>query len=102
MSNRIATADSLLIIISITQIAYTIWWNRGRQQEFRTPSARLSNFMCSASNGGLFSPAKYSYIAHTPQPGAIRWEIGDHRLADVIDMLAYPTGNVGQTRNRGH
>jgi hypothetical protein len=42
-----------------------------------------------AYNGGLFSPSKYPHIAHTPQPGIGRWEIGDRRLAHVIDMLAY-------------
>jgi hypothetical protein len=42
-----------------------------------------------AYNGGLFSPSKYPHIAHTPQPGVVRWEIGDNRLAEVIDMLAY-------------
>jgi hypothetical protein len=42
-----------------------------------------------AYNGGLFSPSKYPRIAHTPQSGIGRWEIGDHRLAHVIDMLAY-------------
>jgi len=42
-----------------------------------------------AYNGGLFSPLKYPHIAYTPQDGAKRWEIGDHRLAEVIDMLAY-------------
>jgi len=42
-----------------------------------------------AYNGGLFSPSKYPHIAHTPQAGTGRWEIGDHRLAEVIDMLAY-------------
>ncbi|HKS43073.1 MAG TPA: N-6 DNA methylase, partial [Blastocatellia bacterium] len=40
-------------------------------------------------NGGLFSPSKHPHIAHTPQAEARRWEIGDHRLAQVIDMLAY-------------
>ncbi|MBM4042121.1 MAG: hypothetical protein FJ290_26795 [Planctomycetes bacterium] len=42
-----------------------------------------------AYNGGLFSPEKHPHIAHTPQPGATRWEIADDRLAHVIDMLAY-------------
>jgi hypothetical protein len=46
-------------------------------------------YVIPAYNGGLFSPAKYPYIAHTSQPGVARWEIGDHRLAEVIDMLAY-------------
>jgi hypothetical protein len=42
-----------------------------------------------AYNGGLFSPLKYPHIAHIPQSDAIRWEIGDNRIAEVIDMLAY-------------
>ena len=42
-----------------------------------------------AYNGGLFSPSHYPHIAHTPQPGVKRWEIGDHRLAEVVDTLAY-------------
>jgi type I restriction-modification system DNA methylase subunit len=42
-----------------------------------------------AYNGGLFSPSRYPHIAHTPQPGVKRWEIGDHRLAEVVDTLAY-------------
>jgi len=42
-----------------------------------------------AYNGGLFNPEKHPYIAHTPVNGMPRWDIGDHRLADVIDMLAY-------------
>jgi hypothetical protein len=42
-----------------------------------------------AYNGGLFSPAQYPHVAHTPQPSIGRWEIGDRRLAHVIDMLAY-------------
>ncbi|MDO8683190.1 MAG: TaqI-like C-terminal specificity domain-containing protein [Armatimonadota bacterium] len=42
-----------------------------------------------AYNGGLFSADKHPHIAHTPQPGVTRWEIGDDRLAQVIDMLAY-------------
>jgi hypothetical protein len=42
-----------------------------------------------AYNGGLFSSSKYPHIAHTPQPSVGRREIGDRRLAHVIDMLAY-------------
>ncbi|MBI2843326.1 MAG: N-6 DNA methylase [Armatimonadetes bacterium] len=42
-----------------------------------------------AYNGGLFSPEKHPHIAHTAQPGVTRWQIGDNRLADVVDMLAY-------------
>jgi hypothetical protein len=42
-----------------------------------------------AYNGGLFSPSKYPAVAHTPLPDVSRWEVGDHRLAEVIDMLAY-------------
>jgi hypothetical protein len=40
-------------------------------------------------NGGLFSPSKHPQIAHTPQAETRRWEIGDHRIVQVIDMLAY-------------
>jgi len=40
-------------------------------------------------NGGLFSPEKYPHIAHTPVPSIQQWVIGDNRLAEVIDMLAY-------------
>ncbi|MDO8588209.1 MAG: N-6 DNA methylase [Armatimonadota bacterium] len=42
-----------------------------------------------AYNGGLFSEEKHPHIGHTPQPGVIRWQIGDDRLAQVIDTLAY-------------
>jgi hypothetical protein len=42
-----------------------------------------------AYNGGLFNPAKYPYIAHTALSGLTRWEIGDHFLAQAIDLLAY-------------
>jgi len=42
-----------------------------------------------AYNGGLFSPEKNPHIAYAQQPGTPRWEIGDDRLAQVIDMLAY-------------
>jgi len=42
-----------------------------------------------AYNGGLFSPHQYPCVAHTPQLGTPRWEIGDDRLAPVVDMLAY-------------
>jgi len=42
-----------------------------------------------AYNGGLFSPERFPPIAHTPPAGVRRWEIGDRRLAHVIDMLAY-------------
>lgn len=47
------------------------------------------NIIIPAYNGGLFSPSKYPHIAHTPQPCIKRWEIGDHRLTEVIDLLAY-------------
>ena len=36
-----------------------------------------------------FIPNKYPHIAHTPQPNVSRWEIGDHRLTQVVDLLAY-------------
>lgn len=42
-----------------------------------------------AYNGGLFSPEKHPHIAHTPQAGVARWEVGDNRLSEVIDMLAF-------------
>jgi hypothetical protein len=42
-----------------------------------------------AYNGGLFNPEKHPNIAYEPQAGHIRWEIGDNRLAEVVDMLAY-------------
>jgi len=42
-----------------------------------------------AYNGGLFSGAGYPEIAPSPQPGVPRWEIGDDRLAHVVDLLAY-------------
>ena len=42
-----------------------------------------------AYNGGLFGPERFPPIAHTPPAGVRRWEIGDRRLAQVIDMLAY-------------
>ena len=42
-----------------------------------------------AYNGGLFSPTRHPHIAHTPQTGVTRWEIGDHRLSEVVDTLAY-------------
>lgn len=62
-----------------------------------------------AYNGGLFSPAKYPAIAHTPSPPSplpklgegwpqalaagrgegAPWKIGDRRIAQVIDLLAY-------------
>jgi len=42
-----------------------------------------------AYNGGLFSPSHYPHIAHTPQEGIPRWEIGDSYLAEAIDRLAY-------------
>jgi len=42
-----------------------------------------------AYNGGLFSPEKHPHIAHRPMEGVRRWEIGDSRLAEVIDLLAY-------------
>lgn len=42
-----------------------------------------------AYNGGLFSPSKFPHISHTPQPGVAGWEINDHRLSEVIDMLSY-------------
>ncbi|MCE5215477.1 hypothetical protein LLH03_00480, partial [bacterium] len=42
-----------------------------------------------AYNGGLFSPEKHPHIAYELQEGHTRWEIGDNRLAEVVDMLAY-------------
>ena len=42
-----------------------------------------------AYNGGLFSPSNHPHVAHTPQPNAKRWEIGDHYLARAINLLAY-------------
>ena len=42
-----------------------------------------------AYNGGLFSPSKYPHVAHTPEPGTVRWDIGDLFLAQAIDMLSY-------------
>jgi len=49
-------------------------------------------------NGGLFSPRKHPHVAYTPQDGHRRWEVGDHALAQVIDLLAYdrqPGAHVG-------
>lgn len=46
-------------------------------------------FIIPAYNGGLFNPSKYPAVAHTPLADVRRWEVGDHRLAEVIDMLAY-------------
>lgn len=42
-----------------------------------------------AYNGGLFSPAKYPAIAQTAQPSVAPWRIGDRRIAEVVDLLAY-------------
>ena len=42
-----------------------------------------------AYNGGLFSPDRYPRIAHTPVDGTAQWLIGDRRIAEVIDLLAY-------------
>jgi len=42
-----------------------------------------------AYNGGLFSAERHAHIAHTPQAGEARWEVGDARFAEVIDLLAY-------------
>ncbi len=42
-----------------------------------------------AYNGGLFSPEKHPHVAHRPQEGVARWDVCDHRLSEVIDMLAY-------------
>ncbi|MBI3947847.1 MAG: N-6 DNA methylase [Armatimonadetes bacterium] len=40
-------------------------------------------------NGGLFRPSRNPRIAYEPQPGERRWNIGDARLARVVDALAY-------------
>jgi type I restriction-modification system DNA methylase subunit len=42
-----------------------------------------------AYNGGLFSFVRHPHIAHEPQIGQKRWEIGDRSLAVAIDLLAY-------------
>ncbi|MGD8240008.1 MAG: N-6 DNA methylase, partial [Armatimonadota bacterium] len=42
-----------------------------------------------AYNGGLFADERFPAIAHSPHPGAPRWDIGDSHLAEAIDMLAY-------------
>ena len=49
-----------------------------------------------AYNGGLFSPENHPYVAHTPQPGITPWQVGDDRLAEVIDLLAYRRGRWDQ------
>jgi len=46
-----------------------------------------------AYNGGLFDSTKHPQVAYEPQSDVKRWEIGDHRLAEVIDMLAYQREN---------
>ena len=53
-----------------------------------------------AYNGGLFSPEKHPHVAHTPQEGFSRWEVGDHRLSQVIDMLAYQREHWDQPGTR--
>jgi Alw26I/Eco31I/Esp3I family type II restriction m6 adenine DNA methyltransferase len=42
-----------------------------------------------AYNGGLFSASKYPHIAHVPQQGQTRWDIGDLYLSEAIDLLSY-------------
>ncbi len=40
-------------------------------------------------NGGLFSPKEHPQIRYDAQGEPRRWEIGDNRLAQAVDMLAY-------------
>ncbi|MEA3400178.1 MAG: hypothetical protein U9R79_02935, partial [Armatimonadota bacterium] len=40
-------------------------------------------------NGGLFSCERHPQVAHEPQAGHGRWEIGDLYFAEAVDLLAY-------------
>jgi len=49
-----------------------------------------------AYNGSLFNPGRHPHIAHEPQPGVPRWEIGDRYLAEPIDLLAYDRARLNE------
>jgi len=54
-----------------------------------------------AYNGGLFSAERFPIIAHTPQEGIRRWDIGDAGLAQAIDAIAYRREKWDQPGTKG-